>query len=158
MRYKMSMKVIFLKDVARVGRRGEVKEIADGYAMNFLLPRGMVEQATKEAVAAAEKREVHEKARAKVQQEQTKEALKKLDHQTIVIREKANDQGHLFKKVKREDIADKISNSVGSYIDPEMIIMAGSFLKETGRYVVHVAGEGAEAVVTIVIEAASAAP
>ena len=158
MRYKQDMRVLFIKDVGGVGRRGEIKDVADGYALNALIPSGKVVQATKEAVAAAEKREEHEKARAKAQQEQTKEALKKLDHQTIVIREKANDQGHLFKKVKKVDLADKISNSVGSYIDPEMIVMTGNFLKETGKHVVRVAGEGAEAVVTIVIEAASAAP
>lgn len=152
------MKVIFIKDVGGVGRKGEIKDIADGYALNALIPSGKAVQATKEAIAVAAKRREEQNASSKEQQEKTRAILKTLDHQTIVMREKANDQGHLFKKIKKEDVAEKISNSVGSYIDPDMIQMTADFLKDTGEYVVHVAGEGMDAAVTIVIEAASAAP
>ena len=48
----MSMKVIFLKDVAKVGQHGKMKDVADGYALNFLIPRGLAIQATPDKVAA----------------------------------------------------------------------------------------------------------
>jgi len=152
------MKVIFLKDVGGVGRRGEVKDVADGYALNSLIPRGLAQQATKETVATAHKRQEAEQVRAHDRQEQTKAALRELNHKRVVIRERANEQGHLFKKIKKEDIADQLSRDSSADIEPDMITMAEKYIKETGEHVVRVTAEGTEAVITVVIEAASALP
>ena len=148
------MRVILLKDVAGVGQRNAIKDVADGYALNYLLPRELARQATKEAVATVEKRVAEETQAIKLSREKTEAALKRLDGQKITIHARANEQGHLFKSVKKDEVATAIFDSANIMLDPRAIELGVHAIKQTGEYDVHLAGEGIEAAITLVIEAA----
>ncbi|HEY4516456.1 MAG TPA: 50S ribosomal protein L9 [Candidatus Paceibacterota bacterium] len=147
------MKVIFLKDVRGVGQRGAVKDIADGYALNFLIPQGMAVQATPEKVAEVEKKQQLEKESQASHDSQVAARVRDLEGKRVVIRVRANKDGHLFKGVRREDIADQLAQYVG-LVDPSMITDLASPIKNVGEYVVHVAVASAEAAFTLAVEAA----
>lgn len=93
------MKVILLKDVGGVGARGVIKEVADGYAFNYLIARGLAEQATPDKVA-----KVQAQLQANAASEAARDAeyaalVKKLDGVSITIESKANEKGHLYKQI-----------------------------------------------------------
>ena len=142
-----------LKDVKGVGQRNAIKEVSDGYALNYLLPRGLAQQATKDAIAVAKKRHEAEEKLSLESREKKQAALRRLDGQKITIQAKANDKGHLFKSVKVDEVASALSD-MGAIFDPEMISLGTNAIKEVGEHVIHLAGEGIEATVTLGIEAA----
>jgi large subunit ribosomal protein L9 len=142
------VKVIFLKDVGGVGQRNAVKDIADGYALNFLIPQGLAMQATPEKIAEVEKKQKFEKESADAQKKEMAAQLQDLDGKRIIMQAKANKEGHLFKGLRREDIAERIE------IDPTTIVDLAGPIKDVGEYAIHVATAGAEVVFTLVVEAA----
>jgi|SRR3989344_5738994 len=148
------MKVILLKDVKGIGQRNAIKDVSDGYALNYLLPRGLAQQATKDAVEIAKKRNEIEQQVSEQSREKMKATVKRLDGQTITIRAKANDKGHLFKSVKSDDVAAAISDAGNIVLDPDMISLGAKAIKEVGNHTVRLSGEGIEAAITLVVEAA----
>jgi large subunit ribosomal protein L9 len=102
------MRVIFLQDVKGQGKKGEVKEVSEGYARNFLLPQGLVQIATagaqksqEQISAAADKRKEKEKQEA--------QALSaKLSEMTVVIKAKAGESGRLFGAITSKQIAEAL--------------------------------------------------
>lgn len=114
------MKVIFLKDVKGQGKKGEVKNVSEGYAQNFLLPRGLVSLATDgnmktldNQTAAEERRKAQEKADA--------EALgKKLEETTVILKAKAGEGGRLFGAITSKQVAEAVQKT-GIKIDKRKI-------------------------------------
>src|ERR1035437_1301154 len=98
------MKVIFLQDVPKVGRKHDVKEINDGYVMNFLIPRKMAVLATPSAVAELEKRKKNIEIEREVQTDLLMKNLEEIKGKVVVIKGKANPKGSLFKAIKAEEI------------------------------------------------------
>ena len=131
------MKVILLKDVPRVGQKYDVKEVANGYGRNYLLPRGLAKIATEaEIKRAEEKRRQIEQERAARAEALAKniEALGKI---TITVKGKANDKGHLFAGIHKEDIAPLLKDSAGFEVDAEYIVLEHP-IKETGEHMITV--------------------
>ena len=87
------MKVIFLQDVPRVGKKYDIKEVNDGYAMNFLLPRKLAERATAKAVAQLEMHKKEIVVEREVQEELLMKNLEEIKNKTIVIKAKADEKG-----------------------------------------------------------------
>lgn len=114
------MKVIFLKDVKGQGKKGEVKNVSEGYAQNFLLPRGLVSLATEgnmktldNQTAAEERRKAQEKADA--------EALgKKLEETMVNLKAKAGEGGRLFGAITSKQVAEALQKT-GVKIDKRKI-------------------------------------
>src|SRR5690349_155166 len=104
------MKVIFLQDVARVGKRHDVKEVNDGYAVNFLLPRKLAVSATVKAIAELEARKKEIVVEREVREELLVKNLEGLKGKTITIAAKADDKGHLFKAIHPKDIVEAMRN------------------------------------------------
>lgn len=99
------MKVIFSQDVPNVGKKFEVKEVSDGYARNFLLPNKLAELATDSVVKNAEvKKQQHDNG-IKIQDELLEKNLDSLDGAKITISEKANEKGHLFAGLDKNEVA-----------------------------------------------------
>lgn len=119
------MKVIFLKDVKGKGKKGEVKNVPDGYANNFLLKRGLAKEATPgnmkelEAKKNAQKREEAEKL---AEAERLKELLEK-DENAIEIHTKAAEDGRLFGSVTTKQIAETAKKQLGVELDKRKIDM-----------------------------------
>jgi large subunit ribosomal protein L9 len=130
------MRVVFLDDVEGAGRAGEIKNVADGYARNFLLPRKLAAAATTATVQQAEAR-----ARAIArEQEKIDEAARAVVAKLatpLVFTARAGEQGRLFGSVTASDIAEKVSALAGQAIDHRQVSLEAP-LKETGTFQVQV--------------------
>lgn len=141
------MKVILLQDVARIGRRFEVKDVPHGHALNFLIPRKMAEPATKESL---KRLEAHAGKRAEMQAgaDEAFEALVAgLEGKTIEMPVEANEKGSLFQGIKASDIASFVSESHGTL--SENHIMLDAPLKELGEHEVMIASGERKATITL---------
>jgi large subunit ribosomal protein L9 len=98
------MKVILLRDVAKIGRRGQVVELPDGYAQNQLIPKKWAEPATPINLKKIANLDATAKARDDGEQAQFEAVVAALQKTPLGIVGEANDQGHLFKAVHEEDI------------------------------------------------------
>src|SRR5579863_6832043 len=98
------MKVILLKDVRNVGRKDEVKTVADGFAANFLLPQNLAIAATSDKVAALEKTKETQAAELLKQEAELDERIRALSGQKIEITARATEKGGLFKALSASDI------------------------------------------------------
>jgi large subunit ribosomal protein L9 len=105
------MKVIFLKDVSRVGRKNEIKDIADGYAQNFLIPIGLAIRATDSAVLNLKKQNEALVVEKKIQSDLLRKNIEALSSSHITIEAKANEKGHLFKSVSARDVKEAIKEN-----------------------------------------------
>jgi len=111
------MKVLFKKDVADVAKVGQVKDVADGYARNFLIPRGFAVVATSTALKqVADLQAVA--ARHAAEEEHTARGLKeRLEAQPVVIEAKAGSQGRLYGSVTTADVATAIQKQLGASLE-----------------------------------------
>ena len=131
------MRVILLKDIAGVGQKGDVKEIADGFAQNKLIPQGLAEQATPEKLAAhesAQKREAAERAKEKTALAKSIQALEGV---RIEISARATEKGGLFKSIGTKEIMAALAKK-GSSV-PEDAVRLPKPIKEIGEYEVELA-------------------
>jgi len=127
------VKVVFLQDVEGSGRVGEIKNVADGYARNFLLPRGLAAPATADAIKRGEARAAAE-ARSQAQLDEQAQALaEKLAGSAITIVAKAGRKGRLFGSVTQADIAQEITNILGQEVDRHQVLLAEP-IKEVGTH------------------------
>ncbi|SDK26426.1 50S ribosomal protein L9 [Alkalibacterium thalassium] len=115
------MEVILLKDVKGTGKKGEVKNVSDGYANNFLLKKGLAKEATSGA-----KQELNMKKKAQKREEQEiLEAAEKdketIENGSIEIKEKAADDGRLFGSVTTKQIAKELEKQLGIKVDKRKI-------------------------------------
>lgn len=102
------MKVIFLQDVKGQGKKGEIKEVSEGYARNFLLPKGLVQIATAGAAKSLEQIQAAE-GKKKEREKQAAQALAaKLSEMTVVIKAKAGEGGRLFGAITSKQIAEAL--------------------------------------------------
>jgi large subunit ribosomal protein L9 len=145
------MKVIFLKEVKNVGKRGEVKEVADGYAMNFLVPKGLAEVATTKAVSRM-KESAAKAERAKAEGETVaKKAAKALAGARIVIRTKVKNR-KLFGSIGAVEIAKAIKeNGIPGVTDRNIVLPKP--IKETGEFPVAAEFGSARSKFQIAVEA-----
>ena len=130
------MKVIFLHDVPRVGRKNQIKEVSGGYAQNFLIPRGLAKIATPRAIQDLDLNMKEVEVEKEVQEKLLFKNLKEIEGESIEIREKANNKGHLFKSISKSEIIEalKIKN-----IDlTEDIIVLEKPIKEIGEFEIPV--------------------
>ena len=146
------MKVILLKDVPKLGRKYDVKDVSDGHAQNFLIPRGLVAPATENAVKKIAEQKEKDGAEKKIQAELLREQLGALKGVTIKIAGKANDKGHLFAGIGKETLIGEIFKQTHLNLDQESIILDKP-LKELGQHKVIVQALGKSAEVTVVVEA-----
>lgn len=126
------MKVVFLKDVGGVGARGTLKEVADGYALNFLIPNKLAEQATPDKVA-----KVQGEVQAHADKEKEREAIggaqaKRLDGARVTIKAKANEKGHLYKQLSAEDVAQALKTDLKEDV-PAASIHFDDHIKQVGE-------------------------
>jgi large subunit ribosomal protein L9 len=114
------MKVILLKDVSGIGRAGDIKEVSDGYARNFLMPKNLATAATLPQVEkiAKEKKEKDQKlAREAERLEKSKNLL---ESKPFTIRSKANGK-HLFAAIHEDQIASLVSERLGFDFNPKRV-------------------------------------
>ena len=127
------MKVILRQDVEKIGLRGEVVEVARGFARNFLLPRQLAEPATPSRVAELEKVNAHRALHEAQSFEQAQEISQRLGQTELRFDVKAGDTGVLFGSVTATDVADTLWEKHKIRVDRKKIELADP-IKRIGRY------------------------
>lgn len=145
------MKVILVQDVPNLGRKGAAVEVAEGYARNYLVPRGLATIATPGALKSLQVEQQRRAAQAQRAAERARADAAQLAGRTVTVHAKAGDAGRLFGAVTSKDVAEAILRQIGVAVDkrrielPEPIKQLGSFAVEvrlhpevTARVTVHV--------------------
>ena len=127
------MKVIFKEDVKGKGKKGEMKEVSDGYARNFLIPKGMAYEATAENLNSWKLQEKAKAAKLQAEREQAAALSEKLKGVQLVIKAKAGSNGKLFGAVTSQEISDALKNQAGIEIEKNRIVQ-GDPIKAFGAY------------------------
>jgi large subunit ribosomal protein L9 len=116
------MKVILLKDVKGVGKKGETKDVNDGYASNFLIPRGLAVVSTKGSQAQLQKDNAEEAARQKKLKEEAEVLAKRLESINVEFKAKVGSDGRMFGSVSPKQIEEGLKEQWGITIDKRKFI------------------------------------
>lgn len=127
------MKVIFNVDVKGQAKKGELKEVSDGYARNYLLPRKLASEATADNLNTFKLKEKAKAAQIAREKEQALEYAKKLAEVTVTIRAKAGGAGKLFGAVTSQEISDALKAQHGIEIEKNKIVQSEP-IKTFGSY------------------------
>ena len=147
------MKVVLIKDVNKLGKSGDKVEVADGYARNFLIARGLALEATSGLIADVDSRKANEKAKENKLKKEAEEIKTQIEGKVINIQVNAGESGKLFGSVTSSQVADALKVSYKLNIDkrniklPEAIKQAGEF-----PVTIHLYRE-MDAVMTLLVEA-----
>lgn len=114
------MKVIFLQDVKGQGKKGQIKEVSEGYASNFLIPRGLVRPATDGNVKTLEQQKKSEEKRKEQEKIDAEKLAATLAESTVELKTKAGENGRLFGAVTTKQIGEALQ-AVGIKIDKRKI-------------------------------------
>ena len=118
------MKVIFQQDVKGQGKKGELKTVSDGYARNYLLPRGLAMEATADNLNAYQLKEKAKAAQMAREKAEAQENAKKLEGVQVIVRAKAGGAGKLFGAVTSQEISDALKEQFGIEIEKNKIVQA----------------------------------
>lgn len=130
------MKVVLLADVKSVGKKGELINASDGYARNFLLPRGLAKEANAQAMNEIKNAEASKAFKLKTDTENAQRAAAALEGKTVKITAKAGQGGRLFGAVTAKEIAQAIKAQFALVIDKRKIVLNGD-IKAFGTYEVE---------------------
>ena len=117
------MKVILLKDVKGTGKKGEMKEVSDGYARNFLLPKKMAVVADNTAVKELNEKNKAAENKAQKEYEAAVDLGKKMEEMNIVIYSKSGDGGRLFGSITSKDIAEQLKKQHDIVVDKRKVLL-----------------------------------
>lgn len=149
------MKVLLVEDVRKLGWLGDVVEVKDGYARNYLLPQGLAAEANDaniKAIASAKAERAQQRLAEKKQMEQECAAV---DGAEAVIAAKANEQGHLFGSVSAKQIAENL-RAQGFKVADDIVEIAGHIKQVGAHFVKLYYTEGVEATVKVTVIAEGA--
>ena len=118
------MKVIFNVDVKGQGKKGELKEVSDGYARNYLLPRKLASEATTDNINALKLKEKAKAAQIAREKAEAEENAKKLQGVVVNIRARSGGAGKLFGAVTSQEISDALKEQYGISIEKNKIVQA----------------------------------
>ena len=130
------MKVILTQDVKGKGKKGQMIEVSDGYARNFMLPKKLAVEATADAINTMR---MNDKAAAEKAAKERAEALelsKKLKEMTLTVTAKGGGAGRLFGSVTNQEIADALEKTSGIKLDKRKIVISDP-IKNVGTYTVN---------------------
>jgi large subunit ribosomal protein L9 len=146
------MKVILLKDVPKVGKKYDIKNVAEGYALNLLIPKGLAQIATAQAEKNIEVMKQKDMVEKKVQGELLVKNLEVIKTLVLNIKEKANDKGHLFAGITKERLVEEIVKTARLNLDVDSIKLDKP-IKEVGEHEVSVEVLGKSAKFKVIVEA-----
>ncbi|MEK7638367.1 MAG: 50S ribosomal protein L9 [Patescibacteria group bacterium] len=127
------MKVILLDNVKGVGQVGDIKEVSDGYARNFLLPRGLGKRITDGVMKEVAGLKIKKLQVQALEHAQSVELAAKLAGATIALQGKANEKGTLFSSISEADIAEQLSKQAGAHIPATAVVIEGH-IKSVGMH------------------------
>ncbi len=131
------MKVILKQDVKGLGKKEDLVNVSDGYARNFLFPRGLADEANASNINIMNTRKEAEKSKKNRELTHAKEQAKKLGDLEVVIKAKSGENGKLFGSITSKDISDKLKADFKIDIDKKKIVLPDA-LKATGTFEIDV--------------------
>ena len=129
------MKVTLLQDVKGKGKKGQMLEVSDGYARNFMLPKKLAIEATPDAINTMRMNDKATQERIAREKAEAMELSKKLREMTLVVTAKGGGAGRLFGSVTNQEIADSLKAKAGITLDKRKIVIADP-IKNIGTYTV----------------------
>ena len=126
------MDVIHTQDVKSLGKKGEKVSVSDGYARNFLMPKGLAKQANAQALSELKDREASQAFRKAEDLKNAKEAAAKMDGRNITVTARAGANGKLFGAVTAKELAEALKQQFGVTVDKRKITL--SDIKTFGTY------------------------
>lgn len=130
------MQIILLEDVKNLGKKGDLKNVSDGYARNFLFAKKLALVATKEVIEQVEVQRKKEKMTELENLDKTKKLAAELKDKSIEIKAKGKEEGKLFGSISAKDVAKKLSEA-GFDISEKFVIMP-AHIKEVGEYEIKI--------------------
>ena len=127
------MKVVLLQDVKSIGKKGELKEVSDGYARNFLLPRKLAKEANAQAMNELKNAEAAKEYKIKTETDQARKNAEALNGKTVKIFAKAGQGGKLFGSVTARELAEELDRQLGVKVDKRKIVLENE-IKAYGSY------------------------
>ena len=131
------MKLILLEDVKSVGKKGDIVNKNDGYALNYLIPKKLAVEATKANMNDLELKKKAEEKRKKEELEEAKKIAEQLNDKVVKVRVKAGENGKVFGSVTNKEIADALAKQTGMDIDKKKISFDAP-IKMVGRRIVKI--------------------
>ena len=131
------MKVIFIKELSGKGRAGEIKNVKDGYARNFLIPSGYAIPATDQNIKMIKEKEIIENRKIENRKKRALDTKKALSNVSLTITAKAGQDDKLFGAITSEIISEELKNQVKIDIDKHQIVLDEP-IKKLGRYKIPV--------------------
>ncbi len=145
------MKIVLLKDVKAVGKKHEVKTVADGFALNSLIPQGLASVATPAVLARVTELKKREEAEKKIAADLLAKNLKSIHDATVTYVAEANEKGHLFAGLHAAEIAPLIKEQTRVDVAPEFIQLEKP-IKEVGTHTIDIKVQGQSASFKLVIK------
>ena len=143
--------MIFLKDVPRVGKRHDVKEVNDGYAVNFLLPRRLAEVATPQAIKQLEERKQAIEIERKVEENLLMRNLEEIKGKVLHMKGKADEKGHLFSGIHAKELVGAMRVEHHADISEEFIALDKP-IKQVGEFEIPIKIKGKKSSYQLVVE------
>ena len=131
------MKVILLRDVEGLGKAGDLKEVANGYARNYLLPSALAAAATATLIANRDQRLASERRKMEKQIEQNRQQAEKLNEVSLTFKARVGSQGRLYGSITSQDIAEGLRDSQSIVIDRRLIELPNP-IRATGTFTVPI--------------------
>ena len=130
------MKIVLTQDVKTLGKKGEMVNVAEGYARNFLFPRKLAIEANAQALSELKNRENAAKHKVEVETAEAKKAAALLEGQTVRLIAKAGSQGRLFGSVTAKEVAERLHKTLDVEVDKRKITIED--IKAYGTYPVEI--------------------
>ncbi len=145
------MKVIFIHDIGGKGKRNEIKDVPDGYALNFLIPNGHAIHATGERIKALQARLAVERRSHEDREHQALKGLERLRGASVRVLARANEAGGLYREITADMIATAINSSFGVKV-PLTDIHITDPVKKVGSHTVHIVHGGKNTDIRVNVE------
>lgn len=145
------MKVIFLKDVPRIAKKNDVKEMNDGYAINFLFPRKLAKVATAQALKELEESKKDIILKKEIQEDLLFKNLEEIKNKQITIKAKADEKGSLFSSISKKDMVQEMEKEYRAQISENFIILDKP-IKQIGEFEIPIQIKNKKSFFKLVIE------
>lgn len=131
------MKVMLVQDVKNLGKKGEIKEVTDGYARNYLIPRGLAKEATPARLKESEEIRQRQERKKSKEENKARRIQAQIDGKTISIKAKTGGGEKLFGAVTSREVAEILGQEFGVQVDRKKIEL-GEPIKHLGKYQVQI--------------------
>jgi large subunit ribosomal protein L9 len=145
------MKILLLQDVKKIGRKGEIKNVSDGFALNNILPKKLGLIATPDIVKKFEHDQKIREAEEKIQKELTEKTFHDLASKPVIMKANASDKGHLFASIHVGEILAELKSSHNIVLSPTSVELKHP-IKEIGEYKLKIHAHGVDGVLNVEVK------